>query len=675
MSIAPYAEEVLQRFRASARRLPLPDKDSVVEYFNRGGEVTWPAARISARLKHLLLSPGTSGFVSLDLRRIARAVRLQSVLGGTDRWAAEIEKVAGHVGGGIPIRVPSEPEWDEIADLGRGLLILEGENIPQPELRDPRLHALSSAARRLLATGVSMTVEDGTLVMDDEALRIVTAQIRAHLAKLGLEDALSRLFHAMTKDLGCRDDIYLVGRRTHPGRTQASIPYALLLQLAVTVPAQPPTSGSGAAWNRAVTLASDLASILDIEPFAVLESVLAQATRTVAHFGDLALFDALFTLRQWRRSDAHPILASFFDGIDEASMEAKLGWSIADALLLLRAVSSISEADPPLMRREELVYAGVDPDRLPSLLASFVHPAGSANQSVGSPLDQPDLMFRPLVEVGDGLFTAVARSLMGPAFYEVIQGGVRDALGKKFADDLAGDGTERVTRRLFERAGLSPSIANDKYDMAGFGDGECDLVYESEETILFVETKGKAITRATMTGISGSALLDLAGGMLSAQLQGLHHERVLRERGDLRFKSGRSLPLGGRNVVTLSVTLLDHGSLQDRILLHTLLEQLLNLTYTVSVGLGKASQVDKLNEIAAKGREDVKRLMALGIDPLRRPASRASMGAGLLALVMDDVATSNAASALDEFIRRAAVLSSYGTMNPTTEYLLAHPRP
>jgi Holliday junction resolvase-like predicted endonuclease len=45
--------------------------------------------------------------------------------------------------------------------------------------------------------------------------------------------------------------------------------------------------------------------------------------------------------------------------------------------------------------------------------------------------------------------------------------------------------------------------------MDASSEGECDLVFEDENSILFVECKSKAVTSATMAGEPLEAVLDL----------------------------------------------------------------------------------------------------------------------------------------------------------------------
>jgi hypothetical protein len=148
----------------------------------------------------------------------------------------------------------------------------------------------------------------------------------------------------------------------------------------------------------------------------------------------------------------------------------------------------------------------------------------------------------------------------------------------------------------FRRAGLTPSFVAEKYDLGAGNAGECDLIFESNTDILFVECKAKALTRGAMAGVQGDALLDFAASTVAAQTQALRHERIIRSNGAIPFLSGAWVELWDRRVTRLSVTLLDHGSLQDKMTFANMFPGLLGATFNASPGYKKAKQVNELNK-------------------------------------------------------------------------------
>ena len=84
---------------------------------------------------------------------------------------------------------------------------------------------------------------------------------------------------------------------------------------------------------------------------------------------------------------------------------------------------------------------------------------------------------------------------------------------------------ERFLEAEFTSHGV-PVSAGD-YD-AGSEQGQCDLVIEAPETVIFAEVKKKTLTRRAKAGSDAHLLLDFAGSLLAAQAQAGWHEVRLR---------------------------------------------------------------------------------------------------------------------------------------------------
>jgi hypothetical protein len=301
------------------------------------------------------------------------------------------------------------------------------------------------------------------------------------------------------------------------------------------------------------------------------------------------------------------------------------------------------------------------------MLPYFVQDRSVVNAHYLSPFSatKADLMFKPLIQLDPDHLLLPARSLMGPAFYEATMGALRKFISAPAVDKLQGDGTERVVVGLFRRANFSPTFVAKKYVDAS-GDGECDLVFESDADILLVECKAKALTRGAMAGVHGDALLDFAGGMFAAQTQALRHERILRSVGHIEFTDGSRLEMRGRRITRLSITLLDHGALQDKMTLANMFGAMLGASFKTTPGYAKSGQVDKLNKTLNDLRSEVEKLQAAGQHVNAQRLNAASLNVGQLEVVLDGVAD------LQQFRNRVAQPTTMMTLNPLLEYHYLH---
>ena len=159
--------------------------------------------------------------------------------------------------------------------------------------------------------------------------------------------------------------------------------------------------------------------------------------------------------------------------------------------------------------------------------------------------------------------------------------------------------------------------------------------------------------------------------MLAAQLQGVGHERILRSHGRIDFAGGATLHLADRSVYRLSVTLLDHAGLHDRLLVRGMLRTFLSSEYSTEEDIDERTrkQVAKLNMTLRKAAADLNVLdeMGVGETTLHRGGS---VNAGQLAMVLEDAHAARPASLLSEVVKRIAPAHTYGLFNPLSEYLL-----
>jgi hypothetical protein len=179
---------------------------------------------------------------------------------------------------------------------------------------------------------------------------------------------------------------------------------------------------------------------------------------------------------------------------------------------------------------------------------------------------------------------------------------------------------------------------------------------------VLAETKAKALTRGAMAGVSGDALIDFGAALLASQAQALRHERLLRTKGSITFEDGRVLDWGRRDIVRLSLTLLDQGALQDRMVLWSLYDALRRAKLQTAPEYPKKGPIVKLNEALARMRYEVDALEAAGRSANAQKLATASLNIGQLAVLLENV------TSLARFARRITVPITYMTFNPVFEF-------
>jgi hypothetical protein len=181
-----------------------------------------------------------------------------------------------------------------------------------------------------------------------------------------------------------------------------------------------------------------------------------------------------------------------------------------------------------------------------------------------------------------------------------------------------GDAIERLIAEMFRTHGLNVTIQGGTYTMfdplTGANQrGECDVIVETADTIVFVETKKKPHRRISQTGDALANLIDLSGSLFDAQAQLARHERILLHHGHIQLDNGKRLEHNGRAVERIAATLLDYGSLQDKYFLSQLFKVLAGASINApGVDGATAQKLEKLNQRVSLLRTEIEQLTKLG---------------------------------------------------------------
>jgi hypothetical protein len=652
---------------ASESRLPFRDVNDVSAAFAHETAFLPPSMQwFAKRIESLIVVSEKTDVHASDIRRAAQVFALEAAIEKADsNWEPTLISIASCTPVDKHLLPFNDSAWERAIDIGRALAFLK--IFPYP---NARVEAVAAAGRRLHAQGFRLSVGENSYNFEDGEIERATENVRAIFAEFGSLNCLINLFGALKKIYPYDFEMYLPGRTSGMGLgvRDASIPFGFVINLAVAAPTPRSTpTEPQRKWKDALELARDIVSALNVESFSWFAHMGTSTLYAEAALRELAMFDHLFGLRQWRLSFTPHFLRDFFNSDHDNVFKTKLGWSPADVVALCSAVQAFANSDPRVITMGAFRQRGIPRELLDRILPHFVHDQSVVNAQYLSPFSaaKADLMFKPLIQLDPKHLLLPARSLMGPAFYEATMGALRKFISAPAVDKLQGAGTERVVVGLFRRAKFNPTVVGKKYVDAS-GDGECDLVFESDADILLVECKAKALTRGAMAGVHGDALLDFAGGMFAAQTQALRHERILRSVGHIEFMDGSRLEMRGRRITRLSVTLLDHGALQDKMTLANMFGAMLGASFKATPGYTKSGQVDKLNRTLNDLRSEVVKLEAAGQPVNAQRFNAASLNVGQLEVILDGAAD------LEQFLKRVAQPTTMMTLNPLLEYHHLH---
>jgi hypothetical protein len=515
-------------------------------------------------------------------------------------------------------------------------------------LRNKRQSGVADGIQRLREAGFQVTVLDGRGHIEAAEEARIAERIEHLVQELGAANVARIVFDIRAKRYDVRQQRYHFPRQHDTFMRGPSIPSAFILNLCakhittIATPAMGP--GDLDAWKSLIRLSAGLVAALDVESYNVVELISRSGAALPRFLTDLARYDGMFTLFQFRPDDVEVTLTSLFDWLDDDTARRLLGWTIKEAALVSNRVLRKFEGK---LHESRAFFASDICRTLVStpeptvrrILRTFAHDAEDVNKNYQRPQDQHlvDFWFKPLIALGDDAYLLLNRSWCASACYESI----RMAVAEHDAQATAkiGFAFERLVRAQLMSHGVVSCAG--KYKVQRIA-GECDLVVESDDSIILLELKLKALTRKSRSGDTVQVFLDLTNSLLDAQAQLAQHEVLLYEQGALELTNSDnrySLQRRGRRVDRVAVTLLDYGALQNRDTLFHLMNTMVTATISTS-DPARQGAIEKIKMTATKLAASQKRLHEL------RPINGMqfyncwSLSLGQLLVMLDDV-TSN----------------------------------
>lgn len=517
----------------------------------------------------------------------------------------------------------------------------------------PREFAVADAARLLKQLGYEIVLEPDLIALERRSERSVRRKIEKLITQLGAVEVLRRIFAEITPLYdGTFERYHLVPHMSPLGGGTAQVPWGYLLQLAVKHINSPGGAwSSNEHWQRLITLVTAYAAVVDVQPYYPPVFRNFDAHQLLQFSREQALYDSMFRFLQLRASDVLKICRGALSFLHFGEPTPS-GWTLREAFevigYLLDPVRDIR--GPVTVTEDEFLRAlpHISKDTISILLREVLaHPVEGANQRFSKPTDGPnpedksigaDFFLKPLIRLPNDCYLIVDRSACGWGYVEALLTALRPH-HKQF-DDKVGVAIEGFLRGELSSRGV-PTVGGD-YDLSG-EHGECDLVAETPQTVIFIELKKKSLTRRARAGVDADLLLDLAGSLLAGQAQAGWHELRLKNVGSLdlvRNGQHHTLTLGDRNIEKIAMGMMDFGSFQDRPMLDKFMAATLNASFG-SPDPGYNKRFEAINEALQQIRDQYK-LTHEGKAEIRQPFFNCwFMSIPQLLVILDEVTDAN----------------------------------
>lgn len=482
----------------------------------------------------------------------------------------------------------------------------QGEHLYQAEF------ASAYAMKRLRGIGKSGKVSSKPSDISDIRLQEIFNALERQVQHFGGIELAKRLFAWLSKFY---DPMQMRYHYVTPlGLYQSwepKVPINLLINLAAKYPlGKKPYQRDDADWKRLIQLSQDFACLYGVQPSNMYEGLFNTPTSILAEMRRIALHDALFSPLQLRPTDVIRILRGLIGWFqNENKISTIVAQQLDCALTVLAAIQRLlmGSQGPVAFTSDAIckLCPTVPTEEVNNLLVSiFAHPITGANQNFKSITEVPDqslprnsraganLMDRPLLTLFKDRFVVLDHSVCAPAMVEAVLAYMRQL---ELTSDL-GYAVEYLLSTELGSRDIDIKTGKYQVDNKTF---ECDLIIESGASILFIEAKAKALTRASRAAFDISLLKDIADSLVYAIVQsGRHSLKIFRDKSvSLIAPSGETevIELGDRRLERFAITLHDFGGFQDRIVIDQILQNHISIAYQ-AVDKKHQSDIDKINK-------------------------------------------------------------------------------
>lgn len=493
-----------------------------------------------------------------------------------------------------------EATWNVAIAATRRIRHFSGIDLYPPDLL-ARPKAVAEAARRMGLRGYAILLTARGIGVDDAVLAAICADIEQRIRRLGGRRVIDTILKWFEVNRRTYEGSLLYGRIIgQPRQTrEPSIPWHFLYNVAWKhYGAAPLSTNPVRDIDELAALARDMGALFDVEVYDRFDGMTIGPANFHQGFSDRIVYDELFAFQQWQPRVASSVLSSWLQHLAATGCVFPLAsfqeWdAIAKSLLAKSQLTGLTITHP-----SEHAVSVITPDKAHILFNSLAVKHERLNKGYATPLDtaKRNSPYFPLYKVSDDLYALPPRGMAARALFERIYTLLRNSRDPQLERQM-GVALEHMTVEAVGLTGHAPAYAGLQYRIPHQRKAEApfelDVADVTHKQISLLECKKKPLTNAARAGNVLSAAVDLAQAFFMPLVQMNRHEAQLRASG-INFLNGQVLQLDGRDIQRISITMTDHGSMQDRVFLRAILTGLWGARLT-TIDSAHQAEADKVN--------------------------------------------------------------------------------
>ncbi|WP_170230405.1 hypothetical protein, partial [Aneurinibacillus danicus] len=502
-----------------------------------------------------------------------------------------LEEINARLQNGILIvDMNNEAQWNEIIQITMDIINLSEENelFKHPLEWYERTYKVGKSTQYLMGKGYKFKVENTRVISQEDDYLRIALEIEKYVIELGGINIAEFMLKKLSSSFNPRLQRFMKVRRysgfTTEQKVEPEIPWGYLFALCVKHFVRRNFKKDAVQiFNKKIEelfkLATAYISMLDIQEYSKFGHMFVQTDKLVEYVRDNVLFDNIILFPQWNPKYIplmmEGLLKEFFD---TKEVKSSLKFSFEELLLVVKeSLKSSSVNSLSFISKRSLKQTAnhISNSSLHNIFSILSHNRNKLNSEYIVPNNLNEFFLKPFIKVNEDQYMMLHPSLCAFSFFEAVCNELRkfipnfdNQLGLKFEDFI------KITLEQNEIEYSSGYYGND---------GECDLIIETPEKVIFIEVKKKALTRTALAGYDINIFEDISKSLISSQKQLGAHELALVRDKEIILREKRSAKKGKQGTIKkiewkdriihrVSVSLNEYGFFNDHSVTKNILE-------------------------------------------------------------------------------------------------------
>lgn len=475
---------------------------------------------------------------------------------------------------------------------------------------DDEINLIIRATKNLKKLNLNYSVSSANVILSEDEEKKIHKELEDLVNLVGGKNILRLLFNEeLIPKYSIKLERYLICRaKSTYGRIKDErIPYNYLIQICVKH-LNPKIiimtkSGIKEIYNKIIDISKSYMTILNLQGYSIYEDFAVNTFNDIPMYTyKNILFENMYIPVQYKTEIVIDILdklyRSFFESINNSDYTFTDFMDVTKFILKKYYTCRIITID------EIIDNTGLEKSVIQNILRDISRESDTINIDFDMIAKKVNFNERPLIKIDESNYFLLCPEMCSYSFCEAMYNILKS--NTKNLNRLLGEGVELIVKEYLSENSID--FKSGEYfsgDKKKVTEGECDIVLENDEFIVFIEVKRRPLPHEFEMADDVEVFRALSEGMLSAQKQILKHKLHLISNGEIKLYNKKDkeeyevLECKNRQIIGISLCLPEYRFITNKTFSSKLLRSMLFVEYK-TVDPSRQKKLNNLNKLSSE---------------------------------------------------------------------------